>query len=57
VDKDWEEGNRISFTGEFSPNFDLKNMISTYTNDFSWKKMTQIRQMLKNVFQIARFLS
>jgi hypothetical protein len=50
------EGNRISFTGEFSPNFDLKNMISTYTNDFSWKKMAQIRQMLKNFFQIARFL-
>ncbi len=25
-------------TGEFSPNFDLKNnMISTYTKDFSWK--------------------
>jgi hypothetical protein len=22
-------------TGEFSPNFDLKNMISTYTKDFS----------------------
>jgi len=50
------EGNIISFTGEFSPNFDLKNMISTYTNDFSWKKMAQIHQMLKNFFQIARFL-
>jgi hypothetical protein len=57
VGKDWEgEGKRISFTGEFSPNFDLKNMISTKTNDFSWKKMTPIRQMLKNFFQIARFL-
>jgi hypothetical protein len=53
----WEgEGNSISSTGEFSPNFDLKIMISTYTNDFSWKKMTQIRKMLKNFFQIARFL-
>jgi hypothetical protein len=28
----------VSFTGEFSPNFDLKNMISPYTKDFSWKK-------------------
>ncbi len=28
----------VSLTGEFSPNFDLKNMISTYTKDFSWKK-------------------
>jgi hypothetical protein len=25
----------ISFIGEFLPNFDLKNMISTYTKDFS----------------------
>jgi hypothetical protein len=24
--------------GDISPNFDLKNMISTYTKDFSWKK-------------------
>jgi hypothetical protein len=57
VGKDWEgEGNSISSTGEFLPNFDLKTMISTYTNDFSWKKMTQIRKMLKNFFQIARFL-
>ncbi len=28
----------FSFTGEFSPNFDLKNMISTYPQDFAWKK-------------------
>jgi len=28
----------VSFTGEFSPNFDLKNMISTSTKDFSPKK-------------------
>jgi hypothetical protein len=27
----------VSATGEFSPNFDLKNMISTYTKDFSWE--------------------
>jgi hypothetical protein len=24
--------------GDISPNFDLENMISTYTKDFSWKK-------------------
>jgi hypothetical protein len=28
----------VYFTGEFSPNFDLKNMISTYTKDFSMEK-------------------
>jgi hypothetical protein len=28
-----------------SPNFDLKTMISTNTKDFSWDKMTQIRQI------------
>jgi hypothetical protein len=29
---------RVSFTGEFSQNFDLKSMILTSTKDFSWKK-------------------
>jgi hypothetical protein len=29
---------RFLFTGVFSPNFDLKNMISTYTKDFLWEK-------------------
>jgi hypothetical protein len=29
----------VSLTDEFSPNFDLKNMISTYIKDFSWQKM------------------
>ncbi len=28
----------VSFTGEFLPNFNLTNMISTYTRDFSWEK-------------------
>ncbi len=33
---------------EISPNFDLKNMISTYTKDFiCGKKMEQIRQILE----------
>jgi hypothetical protein len=27
----------VSFASEFSPNFDLKNMISTYTKDFALK--------------------
>jgi hypothetical protein len=39
-----------------SPNFEMKNVISTHTTDFSWK-MTQIHQILKIFFfQIARFL-
>jgi hypothetical protein len=25
----------VSFIGEYMPNFDLKNMVSTYTKDFS----------------------
>jgi hypothetical protein len=42
----------------FRPNFDLKNMISTYTKDFPWTKLAQIRQISKKKgFQIARFLS
>jgi hypothetical protein len=32
--------------GEFLPNFDLKNMITSNTKDFPWKKKTQIRQIL-----------
>jgi hypothetical protein len=33
------DGPSVSFTGEFSPNFDLKiNMISSYAKDFSLKK-------------------
>jgi hypothetical protein len=48
----------VFFTGEFLPNFDLNNKVSTYAKDFSWKKRkTQIRQILKKKkFQIARFL-
>jgi hypothetical protein len=32
-----------------SPNFDLKNMISTYTKGFLVNKMTQIRQILNQI--------
>jgi hypothetical protein len=35
------------FLGEISPNFDLKNMISTYTKGFSMKKMAQILHIWK----------
>ncbi len=30
-------GLNVSFSGEFLPDFDLKNMILTYTKDLSWK--------------------
>jgi hypothetical protein len=29
---------RLVVGGRFLPNFDLANVISTYTKDFSWKK-------------------
>jgi hypothetical protein len=45
----------VAFTGKFSPNFDLKNMISTYTKIFVLK-ITQIRQFLNYFSQIDRFL-
>jgi hypothetical protein len=40
----------ISSIGEFPSQFDLKNMISTNTKDFSWKKMAQICQISENFF-------
>jgi hypothetical protein len=47
----------VSCTGDFSPNFDLKNMISTYTKDFSWKtKEPNLPDFEDFFFQIARFL-
>jgi len=30
--------NPLFFQGNISPNFDWKNMASTYTKDFTWKK-------------------
>jgi len=53
----------VCFLGQISPNFDLKNMVSTYTKDFNKLKMlhgqkiAEIRQIFtqKN-FQIARIL-
>jgi len=35
----------VSFNGKLLPNFNLKNMISTYSKIFHWKKMTQICQI------------
>ncbi len=32
---------------KFSPNYDVKNMISTYTKDLSWEKMDHIHQISK----------
>ncbi len=37
----------VVFGGEISPNFDLKNMISTFTKDFSMQKRAQIHQISK----------
>jgi len=47
----------VCFTGEFSPKFDLKNMISMYVYDgFFMENTIQIRQISKKTFfQIASF--
>jgi len=36
--------------GRYLPNFDLKNMISIHTKDFSMEKMAQLCQILRNFF-------
>jgi hypothetical protein len=47
----------VSITGEFSPNFDLKIMISSYTKDFSWEKNgPTLPDFEFKKFQIARVL-
>jgi hypothetical protein len=40
----------VSFTGKFSPNFDLKNMITTYTKEFSQEKWPKFARFLNNFF-------
>ncbi len=35
------------FTGEFLPKFDLKNMLSTYAKDFSWKILPKFARFQK----------
>jgi hypothetical protein len=48
---------RLVVGGRFLPNFDLANMISTYTKDFSWKKRSKIYQVSRYSFpQITRIL-
>jgi hypothetical protein len=46
--------------GEFLPNFDLKNMILSYSKDFSWggggKQATKNPCLEDFFFQIVRFL-
>jgi len=44
------------FFGEILPNFDLKNMISTYTKDFPPKKWPKFIRFPIKKFQIIRFL-
>jgi hypothetical protein len=47
----------VSFNGKFLPNFELKNMISTYTKDFSWEKTgPNLPDLNLWKFQIARAL-
>jgi hypothetical protein len=47
----------VSFTGKFSPNFDLKNMVLTYTKEFFMgKKIKLICQNLKKIiFKLPDF--
>jgi hypothetical protein len=45
------------FTGKLSPDFDLKNIILTYTTDFSWKKWPKFARFRKYFFfQIPQIL-
>jgi hypothetical protein len=46
----------VSFTGEFSPNPYLKNMISTYRKEFHEKKGPNSPDFEKKILSIARFL-
>ncbi len=39
------------FTGEFLPKFDLKNMISAYAKDFSWKILPKFARFQKEKIQ------
>jgi hypothetical protein len=41
--------------GKFSPNFDIKNIILTYTEDFSWKKWPKFVKFEILFFQITNF--
>ncbi len=45
----------ISLIGEFPSHFNLKNMISTNTKDFSWEKWHKFARFQRKKFQISRF--
>jgi hypothetical protein len=47
----------LHYFGEIFPNFKVKNMTSTYTQVFSWKKWPKHAKSQRKKFQIARFLS
>jgi hypothetical protein len=47
----------VFFLGELLPNFDLKNMISIFTKDFSWEKWLKFKRSQIKKFQIANVLS
>jgi hypothetical protein len=42
--------------GEFSQKFNLNNVISTNTKDFSWNKWSEFAKFRGKKIQIARFL-
>jgi hypothetical protein len=46
----------VYFAREFSPKFDLKNVILTYAKDFSWKKWLKFTRFNLIFFQIVKFL-
>jgi hypothetical protein len=47
----------VFFRGEILPNFNLKNMILTYTKGFSWKKKGPNFPDFEGIkIQISRFL-
>jgi hypothetical protein len=46
----------VFFLGEILPNFNLKNMISTYSKDSPWKKWPKFARFPIEKFQIIRFL-
>jgi hypothetical protein len=38
--------------GKISPNFDRKNMISTYKTDFPWEKMAKFKRFQMKKIQV-----
>jgi hypothetical protein len=46
----------VFWGGQFSTNFDLKNMISTNTKGFSWNKLSTVGNFPETKFQITRLL-